>query len=227
MAERPILFSDALVRAILDGRKTVTRRPVAKSNGDLSSGSWSMFDHATAKKGKTLFAGQDCLYVPGGNDEHHRLYPRYDVGDRLWVREAWTGLSLGDYEEITGPPSRFPQYVEWRYRASDPLASLDRDTREYGYPPSIHMPRRASRITLEVTDVRVERVQDITEEQARAEGMPEHPDALNWRCRNSFMDTWDTIYAGRTDKPGLDWASNPWVWVVEFKQVETGEVSRG
>ena len=196
MKTRPILFSDPLVRALLDGRKTVTRRPVNPKH--------------------------DRWGPDNRPDTRLKGCPYGKPGDRLFVKEshrAWCLDGGGNLVRI--------EYRAGGHRdvcADDlPDGFVDRfKTRKDGtlaWKPSIFMAREASRITLDVTDVRVERVQDISEEQARAEGMPPHQDALNWRCRHTFMDVWDSIYAGRTDKPGLDWTSNPWVWVVEFKMV--------
>lgn len=221
MTARPILFSDPLVRAILDGTKTVTRRPVTKGNSVLGSGSWDLFDHATAERGVTI-SGRDCLYLPGEFGARHRLYPRWDVGDTLWVKEAHRASALDEWGSLVCIKYRAGGHRDV-YAEDLPKNYTDRFKRRkdgtLAWKPSIFMAEEAARIRLKVTAVRVERVQEISEAQARAEGMPPHPDALNWRCRNSFIDTWNSIYAGRTDKPGLDWASNPWVWVIEFEVV--------
>lgn len=168
MKERPILFSAPMVRAILDGSKTQTRRIVKMK---------------TPKVRTLLDYSVDGLCVgpcPQGN-----------TGDRLWVRETF-GL-LGDEE----------QHV-LHYRATHPRAHVT------GWTPSIHMPRRASRITLEITGVRVERLNDIGQFDAAAEGViPDDEDFVG-----AFMALWESI-AG----PG-SWDANPWVWVIEFKRME-------
>lgn len=189
MADRPILFSAQMVRALLAGTKTQTRRAV-KPRKDPDYG---------------------CQMAPGeiAGDEHpERLCPYGRPGDRLWVRETWLTVN-GD---------------DTFYRA-DYLADPAGD-RAHGvaWTPSIHMPRARSRITLEVTGVRVERLQDISEEDARAEGV-ERSGECNWRdyldhphndftsARRSYRSLWDSI-----NGPG-SWDANPWVWVVEFRRV--------
>lgn len=182
MKERPILFSGEMVRAILDGRKTQTRR-VVKQRGDCSG------------------SVEQCPYG--------------QPGERLWVRETWA--TEGTDETSTLPlqfkadRSDWPKCSKWR--------------------PSIHMPRWASRITLEIESVRVERLQKITEEDAKAEGTRD--DALvhyyceegtdddpigNHRCnwRYAFSRLWESINAKR----GFGWDANPWVWVITFRRVE-------
>lgn len=161
MTERPILFSGPMVRAILDGRKTQTRR-VAKDRD------------------------KPCKYGI--------------AGDRLWVRETWQSAAA------MGVCHASDDYFV--YRATDP----DWETCEgWQWRPSIFMPRKASRITLEITDVRAERLQDITNKDARAEGLARgtvYP-------RMWFEDLWDSINAKR----GFGWDVNPFVWVITFKKV--------
>lgn len=179
MDERPILFSGSMVRAILEGRKTNTRR-VVKLNyaGRIarSGKQWHVDDPAAA------------LGCPYGQS-----------GDLLWVRETW------------GLPWHHAQRPYF-YRATDEDAvgwHPDFD----GWKPSIHMPRSASRISLEVAGVRVERVQDISAEDAWAEGIPHSPDV---NPLHEFEELWDSINAKR----GFGWDANPLVWVVEFRKAE-------
>ena len=167
--ERPIIFSGEMVRAILDGRKTQTRR-VIKPQRDYC-----------------------CLYGK--------------PGDRLWVRETWC---LGD--DLDGNEAIY-------FRADAPPG-------DYIWSPSIHMHREASRITLEVTDVRVERVQEISADDAEAEGIPTHVVEHTFRkCYRGageraakrieyFSRLWDNLNAKR----GYGWDANPWVWVVAFRR---------
>jgi hypothetical protein len=186
MKERPILFSAPMVRAILEGRKTQTRR-VAKqtANGHLKQ------------------LGGHRRWHPA--DPEARLASPYgQPGDRLWVREAWAYYGGDEY--------LYQQQNEcvW-YRAhdiGDPVPGVR-------WRPSIHMPRWASRITLEVTGVRVERLQDISEADAVAEGIEAPPpadpvDMPVWRYRQ----LWGAINGPKS------WQANPWVWVVEFKRVQ-------
>lgn len=167
MKERPILFNGEMVRAILAGQKTQTRRIPSKTQ-------------------------QDALFCPYGHP-----------GDRLWVKETFAYAQDGTVV----------------YRASMVGSPWDAITRRaITWHPSIHMPRWASRITLEITDVHVERVQDIHEEDAIAEGID--PRKLSYlsgeRAVTKFSVLWNSIYAA----DGLGWDVNPWVWVVTFKRVE-------
>lgn len=181
MNEHPILFSTEMVRAILDGRKTMTRRIIKRGVvGRMMSGDQILWPYIYDKQGKSV-----AVPCPYGQP-----------GDLLWVREAWKLSPRGNA----------------LYRA-DP--ALGPDSYEKGWRPSIHMPRWASRINLEVTGVRVERVQDISEDDAIAEGMEIVPvGTATWTNRQSFSILWDKINAKRSHS----WDSNPWVWVVEFKR---------
>ncbi|HFD4313416.1 TPA: hypothetical protein ACF3VE_002181 [Pseudomonas aeruginosa] len=201
--ERPILFNDQMVRAILDGRKTVTRR-VMKPQPDFLG---SMVDPNTPFK--PLDAGL-----------HARITCPYgEPGDRLWVRETW-GLQVRSYGGGAG------EFIV--YRATNPDAIYCRSSEGREYPvkwkPSIHMRRHSSRILLEITAVRVERLQDISEEQALAEGVRGEPcDHTRQACadigcwgdtaKGAFGFLWESL------KGEGSWAANPWVWVVEFKRV--------
>ncbi|MGY2255082.1 hypothetical protein [Pseudomonas reactans] len=196
--ERPILFSAPMVRAILEGRKTVTRREVKKK---------AALDCLAAEFEPAFLA------LPGNSD----LCPYGKPGDRLWVRETWARVGNCDPGYLTFGatyPDCLPPELE-----NIPSAS------EVRWKPSIHMFRRDSRILLEITDVRVERLQDITEEQAKAEGVrlyTDHAELGDWwhvdgietysaDPRKSFELLWSSV--------GGDWQANPWVWAVEFKRV--------
>jgi hypothetical protein len=187
--ERPIIFSGPMVRAILAGNKTQTRRIV---------------------KGAALSWLTESEFTPEftANPENN-LSPYGYAGDRLWVRETW---------QMNEPPSGAI------YRAGDIAGHIDG-----GWRPSIFMPRWASRLTLEITAVRVERLQEISTADAMEEGIPQtggeaHAQGLfnldrtpghEWDNRTSvenFAVLWDTINAKRAP-----WKSNPWVWVIEFK----------
>lgn len=201
MRQRPILMNDEMVRAILDGRKTQTRRPVK-------------FRDPTA-----IYSVHDDDGWPLSMDEWGMwvcdLCPLGEPGDRLWVRETWAEDTY-----CTGGMTGCSVV----YRADNPV--------HYRGPwrPSIHMPRWASRITLEVVSVRTERVQAITEADARAEGVrpwvpghgpidPRTAEAgmvMSASYRDGFQWAWDRRYV----MPGDGWDDNPWVWVVEFRKVE-------
>ena len=191
MRERPILFNTEMVKAILDGRKTCTRRAIKFSNG--------MTGRPVGKAGDS--SNPLGVMYPGGIKR-----PPYQPGDILYVRETWgEGYEKGTYI----------------YKADDKLANLPefKDSSKLIYNPSIHMPKEAARIWLKVTDVRVERLQEITETQAQAEGC--NSGLLTGPCtaRGQFENLWNsTIKKSDLDKYG--WSANPLVWVIEFERFE-------
>ncbi|WP_089030105.1 hypothetical protein [Pseudomonas aeruginosa] len=211
MKERPILFTGPMVRAILEGRKTVTRR-VVKPQPDFLG---SMVDPNTPFK--TLDAGL-----------HARITCPYgEPGDRLWVRETW---HVGKPHDKTAPADILaPLLAEGRgitvlYTAGgwqsvgpagreEPIYPDDQPLPDWAGKgrPSIHMPRWACRILLEITAVRVERLQDISDPGALAEGVSHS----EMHSGDSLVD----VFARLWESTGGDWAANPWVWVVEFKRV--------
>ncbi|MBK5002653.1 hypothetical protein IAE37_004929 [Pseudomonas sp. S31] len=210
--ERPILFSGPMVRAILDGRKTVTRRVVkaTKSHAD----GLIMLDHGNGWWPFNAFGDSE---VDSDGMEYPISCPHGKPGDRLWVRETW----FCDHFEVMSGPYLKPADLDVTdaredgtlVYAADGLTPYEAE--QPTWKPSIHMPRWASRILLEVTDVRVERLQEISEDQAKAEGpdlpVAEHLDAA-WGVQ--FRRLWESINGPEA------WTSNPWVWVVEFKRIE-------
>jgi hypothetical protein len=208
MRERPILFSGPLVRAILEGRKTQTRR-VAKIKLDRHG------------------------FVEGELDDHADRCPYGAPGDRLWVRETWRPRELADtlVDGVEFPDGTFVPIANTPEAADAWVEVNDRPGRPDRWRPSIHMPRWASRIDLEVIKVRIERVQAITEEDARAEGVAELGDLEpTWRsgvrpgepipttqCACRFAYLWEHINGKRE---GCSWDANPWVWVVSFRVAE-------
>ena len=211
MKERPILFSGPMVRAILEGRKTQTRRIVKKSRKEFCD--INGLGHAVFTDNNITYQELKCPY---GQE-----------GDRLWVRETWAT----DYpEKLKLEIWEGGQNLDWiMHRAHSDNVHENLGIR---WRPSIHMPRWASRITLEVTGVRVERLQDISEEDAIAEGI--QPSELGEAASASlqlikgeqwpaavlqYAELWQSI-----NGPG-SWEANPWVWVVEFKRVQKGGAS--
>lgn len=200
MKERPILFSAPMVRAVLEGRKTMTRRVA-----------------------KRLLLG-----LPQA--EMNAQCPYGQPGDRLWVRETWAHND-GWYDDTDAVAwknwhgerngRQCATWVDYRATYQQDKDGCDRD---WPWRPSIHMPRWASRITLEVTGVRVERLCEITEADARAEGVECFDDTKTFRSYwNDFCvclsakDSFQTLWA---EINGPDsWDANPWVWVVEFRRV--------
>lgn len=223
MRERPILFSAPMVRAILDGSKTMTRRvvkPQPKRTGD----GVLMWD--ASHRGMRF--GSVGMDVPPNLVAH---CPYGAPGDRLWVRETF-GIDDEDGSVLYFADPGTAQDAEHARACED------------RYPrrrPSIHMPRWASRILLEIVSVRVERLQNISEDDARAEGIERGKDFPGWYRGPLDGDSVGLAEAGRhlkipTAFPKLafralwesingpdSWAANPWVWVVEFRRVETTE----
>jgi len=173
MRERPILFSGPIVRALLDGRKTQTRRvvkpqpPAGCEYTGCDSGRFALcFAEGTGGSGNPV-----CV-PPRPNHQTHQLACPFGVpGDRLWVRETWQRI---------GGVEGTPEHTVYRANGGDFSDYSTEDGDPFRWRPSIHMPRAASRITLEITDVRVERLQAISEEDARAEGVSIHRDDDCW-----------------------------------------------
>ncbi len=199
-AERPILANGAMVRAILAGRKTQTRRAVKGVALDwLNAGFTPDFTAADA----------------------NGLCPFGQPGDRLWVRETTEAdrdtsdaVVLSRYS-ADGEPVLHPEEADAAFQGSIQHWSYSRDTR-----PNIHMPREMCRLVLEITDARVERLQAISREDAIAEGaagghgsIPGYP--YNALPQEHFMVLWTST--------GGDWDANPWVWVISFKRVDGGQ----
>jgi hypothetical protein len=209
MRERPILFSGPMVRAILAGQKTQTRRAVSpQPSGGVRSSPF-------------------C--ASGLEDGHGReIRSRYGrPGDRLWVRESFDFLPTGGHDD-----PQACEIVYWADGSTEPRsAPPDYNPMIYGHPkarPSIHMPRWASRITLEIVSVRVERLQEISEADCIAEGIQQLGEKQGWATEARFPDGKRHFGAGAYDlyhqlwdsiNGAGDWAANPWVWVVEFRRV--------
>lgn len=219
MQAKPILFSGPMVRAILDGCKTQTRRVVkpqpepVTSHRDCSPWIGRLTDRDYAITWCTPKADGGIYKDRDAHSPFRCPYGR--PGDLLWVRETWADLrgmgfdtdfayranSLkGDHEDADSKRCRLDFGVKWK--------------------PSIFMPRFASRLTLRITDVRVERVQDISHGDAIAEGLDTSDTRLSWEVREQhalipFRRLWDSINAKR----GYSWESNPWVWAIGFEAI--------
>lgn len=216
MIERGMIFNGEMVRAILDGRKTQTRRIVKGTEGAV-------------KFCKEWDINGEEIFVVLGEKDHTGMNPVFGatscpfgtVGDRIWVRETWAEAGAGA-PNLKLYRANYPAHVPPHYENVPPAD-------EISWTPSIHMPRAACRILLEITSVRVERLNAISEEDARAEGIidggclncgePEpcgcanpEPDATD-----AFAYMWQSIYGQE------NWNANPWVWVIEFKCIEGGD----
>lgn len=225
MKERGIIFNSEMVRAILDGRKTQTRRV--------------MDNQPCSLPGETISVQQDDFNFRWAGDLNNDTSgwfpcPLGKVGDRLWVRETWmpdaprdgTWSDIEFYgckdSKLSMIPERFRKPEHCIHRATWKGSEL------VGWTPSIHMPRWASRITLEITDVRVERLNNISPRDVVAEGLIKLPATGRYvrfqgaqhfglaydNHKDAFADLWDEV-----SKPDCNYESNPWVWVIEFKRV--------
>ena len=210
ITDRPILFNGPMVCAILEGRKTVTRRPVKATKAHADG--FMMLDHGKGWRPYNAFG--DFASDHEGM-EYPIACPYGKLGDRLWVRET---CFINDYREASVPEQERAD-CEIHYRA-DGIPDFEGEEELIRWRPSIHMPRWASRILLEVTDVRVERLQDITEEQALAEGIKKHSDGgYHVEDGKHFSDSPVESFACLWSSVGGDWDANPWVWCVSFKRI--------
>lgn len=241
MTERPILFSGLMVRAILAGRKTVTRRIV--SGAPYGAGCAVYGPECIAGDGS---ASPACaMFFEGSTVESRGLgvvrCPYGSPGDRLWVRETWRygdwtedGLPWIDYaaddhralcEHVTDDWTD-RVHAAWAELSDPSNTAIDGRAADRRWRPSIFMPRWAARLVLDVVGIRIERLQEITEDDARAEGVNpsdahivikdgnRQPD-MERTHRGAFACLWDGINGDRAS-----WESNPWVWRVEFRRVQ-------
>lgn len=226
MKHVPMIFNSAMVKALLDGRKTVTRRPLRIPEGwELADTKLSKITSSHPKKGKwgalvrcgigTEFPQSDLIAAP------------CSVGDLVWVRETFCTGRIEQYD--SGHPASDYFYVEQgcgndSYTVSKAFCEMEGiELEDVRWTPSIHMPKAASRITLKVTDVRIERVTDISDEQAVSEGMPSREEAqrmavsagLDWYDRPAkwFKRLWQQIYGNES------WSPAQFVWVIEFEMI--------
>ena len=220
ITERGMIFNAEMVRALLSGRKTQTRRIIKPQPEATLSGSLS---------GKWLSRPLNGLLLPKIEDIAIHC-PFGVVGDRIWVRETFQG-PLFDYDLMDSyckdpTPFEKPEFCVYNADGVPAPEFYDADDELHCcWRPSIHMPRWASRILLEITDVRVERLNAINEHDAQAEGVAKLRGGF-WKhyqpgwtqhqlsARGSFVTLWKSIYGDES------WNSNPWVWVIKFKRIE-------
>lgn len=197
MAIKPILFNTEMVRAIMDGRKSCTRRMVKPQPNEKHTYPLGFVTDSTEKKEVGCFGFGINEY--SGSIQYTK--PQYQPGDILYVRETW------------GHPISLNSDKQYVFRA-DKIAESGFKNDSHIWHPSIHMPKEAARIWLKVTDVRVERLQDVTDDDAEAEGCFDYTSTAL-----GFPDIWDsTIKKSDLDRYG--WDTNPWVWVIEFERCE-------
>lgn len=180
MAIKPILFNTEMVRAILDGRKSCTRRLVKPEPQGYFE------------------VSEEPLYIYDTDGNQGKITPPYQPSDILYVRESYSELTFG--------------YV---YKADG--ENIDHLGNVIKWHPSIHMPKEAARIWLKVTDVRVERLQEMTDDDAEAEGCFDYTSTAL-----GFPDVWDSTIK-KSDLDSYGWTANPWVWVIEFERCEKPE----
>lgn len=206
MKARPILFSGEMIRALLDGRKTQTRRVVKPQPPK------DCYDAAYWKPDPRISGSADPgFYYWDSNGLQRILCPFGQPGNLLWVRETWRqGF----------PKTSFSDGIIYRADKAKALG-MQEYADHHKWKPSIHMKRKHSRLTLKITDVRVERVQDISEDDAIAEGVDAIsiaavPRQATWSRRGDFAQLWDTLNAKRS----YGWDENPWVWVISFNVIQ-------
>jgi hypothetical protein len=231
--ERPILFSGPMIPPILSDLKTQTRR-IVKGNAlgiieFLDAGEEAI----SPGIGQAWHEGNLKIWCAEYPEEGHIAIkcPYGKPGDRLWVRETFWHAGYTAMDQSGEFESRYIRHV--KYCAEEPVKPTIEGFRHfYAKRPSIHMPRWASRITLEITNVRVERLQNISEEDAKAEGVhkTDHPNLQNWPWlgalhkvkgvptfhatpKIAFKSIWNSINGANS------WEANPWVWVLEFKRL--------
>lgn len=231
--ERPILFNAEMVKAILSGNKTQTRRIMRRQpdaveyfkRGEVTADTDAK--HAILRCYDNPKGFKNCASGWSADATYKTPFSEFNVGDQLWVRETFCYGRIDEFDS-TEPAARYlyvddsgdycglPVYPIYKqYVISEGI-----EDDEVKWKPSIHMPRWACRIVLEITKIRIERLQDITKEDAKAEGFDysTHPSAIKMGyavgARTNFRHTWEEIY-GTTS-----WNQNPWVWVVEFKVVQ-------
>lgn len=212
MIVRPIIFSAPMVRAILEGRKTQTRRIVKPQPNPL------MLKDGVELECRTMLDGEfrvnHALCCSDGLPAYQYLCPYGQAGDRLWVRETWARDSEDGALFYRADLGQGGEADDWERNRIEGAPN-------YRWRPSMFMPRWASRILLEITDVRLERVKDITGMDAKCEGAPVPDHAVANGTHLAWARGWFRLLWGEIN--GADsWDANPWVWVIEFKRVHSG-----
>ncbi len=233
MRELPILFSTPMVRAILDGHKTMTRRvmkPAFRNHRGFKQGDGLWIDgYKDSDKPNAHIKDYSVSSVWWPKDSYIKEFAPYKPGDLLWVRETWKCVK---YDSMDGDLSFGVEFKDgtrkyFEFDDNERYHQFGKFAFKEGWQPSIYMPKEAARIWLEVTNIRVERLQEITEEDAKAEGIKtlfkheSHYDgtmhsAITANHMLQFRELWDSLIAKR----GYGWEINPWVWVIEFHWTE-------
>lgn len=215
MKERPILFNTEMVHSILWGDKTQTRRIIKDSTKEGLEVGYQLGECYALDDSRST----GCKYIQS-------FCPLGEVGDRLWVRETFCYGQIDEFDaehpddrqlfvDQTNSSEDYPVYKQW-------CLENDADIEDVIWTPSIHMPRSACRIVLEITDIRVERLNSISEQDAKAEGCDNSKTraaiSVGWYEKpiRAFKRLWERFHGE------CSWYENPWVWVVEFKVVKGG-----
>lgn len=229
MSDKPILFNAEMVRAILEGRKTQTRRVVKPSPGLQTT--WLTMEniHGFIQAGEMVKGGWQMWHPLGGPRSPYGWVrgPYGQPGDRLWVRETWASADCMYQTHENEEPSVVAYRANQealQFTPRGPVRPPDYDMEQWNWDalkwrPSIYMPRWASRITLPLVSVRVERLQDISCADAMAEGISATANQFSIDCdtedpRRMFVALWTSIHGPES------WDANPWVWVLEWSKAE-------
>lgn len=222
--ENPIVFSDMLIKAILDGTKTQSRQPMIPQPPDNPTGRWSFIASSSDRKLINHFSfsvldDNGFTFTERGKETRKLYRSPYGLeGDRLWVRETWRPCAVPQCSD-----SQCVEYMGSGYCQMGHLTALNRHDR---WRAATQMPRRAARLILQVNEIRVERLHDISEKDAKAEGTPALRTTLSkaigseqgaCSALDNFQGLWNQIHGERS------WAKNPWVWVIKFRRLPPQE----
>lgn len=205
---RPILFNTEMVKAILDGRKTETRRTVKLRYKDDEYGFEVITNRGTGESWMEKIDEEEMTFDPP-----RYINPPYQPGDILYVRETWQYLyELDGNEQIIEGTGRYYYAATDQIPFNTYVDSSGISHEKTPWKPSIHMPKEAARIFLKVTDIRPERLQDIDDNGVVAEGL---------QIGDPFDDLWNSTIK-KADRDRYGWEANPWVWVIKFKKLGGG-----
>ncbi|APM39411.1 hypothetical protein [Clostridium kluyveri] len=211
---KPIIFNTKMIKAILESRKTQTRRIIKEYIPEDAKWGYTFFTPKHHVSFRGIFDGQY-------GEKFYKL--PYWIGDILYVRETFANTWTPDGKEgfvykADGEPSKFPYWGNAN------------QCKDEVWIPSIHMPKKAARIFLKVTDIKVQRIQDITEDEAKKEGIKEKASYNHYSQKffNGLDDNYKYGFGKLWDSCGYkwpnSWSGNPWVWVFEFEKIDIGEV---
>lgn len=212
---KPILFNTQMVQAILEGRKTCTRRVIKRTPSNDEScgyGLWKEFN----ERDNTWYIKDythGCIWWQ--LDEYIKKFSKFHVGDILYVRETWK-----QYEKRVGEGEHCCLAKFYGYKADEDNSNNPSEFYEGNWKPSIHMPKDAARIFLKVTGLRIQRLKDITDEGCLSEGVKQNrEDMMQINVFTAFRDIWNST-VNKKELNKYSWNANPYVWVIEFERCE-------